>query len=117
MTNSYALSCKEFVKRHLRCLKQFLMLHKVYSFEVRSLVWQGIRNTVREDLVASVAHLTFGTFLRIPGQLYENISLLNPSNYITKLQKIICVESIHSSWHIEQNVYVPKGRDKCSLNN
>lgn len=116
MTNSYALLCKECVKRHHRCLKQSLTLHKVYSFEVLTLIWQGIRNTVCEDLVASVAHLTFGTFLRMPGQLYEDISLLNPPNYITKLQKIICVEPIHSSWHMEQNVYVPKGRNKCSLN-
>lgn len=85
-------------------------------FEVLSQVWQGFRNTVREDLVASVAHLTFETFLRIPRQLDEDISLLNPPNYITKLQKIICNEPMHSSWHTEQNVYVPKGRNKCSLN-
>lgn len=74
------------------------MRHKVFSFEVLSLVLQCLQNTVRKALVASVAHLTFGTCLRILEQLYEHISLLNPPNYIVKLQKLMCTPTLFMAY-------------------
>lgn len=44
-----------------------------------------LRITIREDLVARIAELTYETTLRLPGQLYVYTTLLNAPNYIDEL--------------------------------
>lgn len=77
------------MERRHRPLKQTWMWYKVDWFETHPLVLLDLRSTVREDLDASTAELTYGTVLRLPGQLYEDSPLPQSPNYIAKLQKIV----------------------------
>lgn len=90
------------------------MYYKVDWLEALPLVLLGLRTTVREDFAASISELTYGTTLRLPGQLYEDSPLSDPPAYVSKLQKIMCVfKPCQPLRHGQQKIYVPKQLKNC----
>ncbi|XP_054713543.1 uncharacterized protein LOC129223004 [Uloborus diversus] len=103
------------VERLHRPLKQALMCYKSDWFEALPLVLLGLRSTLREDLGASAAQLTYGSTLRLPGQLYEEKTLSNMPDYVARLQRLISSLSPSTPVrHGQQQIYIPKDLQNCT---
>lgn len=87
-TAAYTPQCNGMVERFHCPLKQALMCHGPDWYEALPMALLVLRSMVREDLQALTAQLTYGTTLRLPGQLYEQKALMNPPDYVTRLQTI-----------------------------
>lgn len=104
-TTYYRPQINGFVERIYRHLTEALMFYKPDWLETLLRVLLGLRTTVLEYLRASIVKLTYGTTLRLPGQFYEDNPLLDPPNYILKLQKILhTLRNIQSLRHGQKNI-------------
>lgn len=81
-TTAYQPQTNGIVERWHRQLKASIKCHITENWtEVLPTVLLGLRTCFKEDLGCSVAHLLYGTTLRIPGELFTNSSSApNPSS-------------------------------------
>lgn len=114
-TAAYTPQCNGMVERFHRPLKQALMCHGPDWYEALPMVLLGLRTTIREDLQASTSQLTYGSTLRLPGQLYEEKALMNPPDYVARLQRIMrTVSPTNPVRHGQQRIYIPKDLSTCT---
>lgn len=114
-TAAYTPQCNGMVERMHRPLKQALMCHGPDWYDALPIVLLGLRSAFREDLQASSAQLTLGSSLRLPGQLYENQPLIQPPDYVARLQRI--TQELRPSApvrHGRQKIFVPTELDSCT---
>lgn len=102
-TSPYHPQANGQIERIHRQLKSALLCHdRTRWTEALPLVLLGMRSTLKEDLGATVAELTYGTNLRLPGEYFDsstNVNIATPE-FVTNLKTIMSsIKPVETSDH------------------
>ncbi|XP_058817453.1 uncharacterized protein LOC131680760 [Topomyia yanbarensis] len=84
--------------------------------EILPIVLLGIRSSLKEDLQATAAELTYGTSLRLPGEFFISDSCKKPTpEFVTDLKATMSkLRPTQTTNHSNQNAFVQKHLSTCS---
>ncbi|XP_055614541.1 uncharacterized protein LOC129760885 [Uranotaenia lowii] len=106
------------IERTHRQLKAAIMCHQNPRWtESLPIVLLGMRTSIKEDIQATTAELTYGTPLRLPGEFFaESSSSLNPSpEFVVDLKRMMAnLRPTPTSNHSKQKPFVQKEMATCS---
>ncbi|XP_053686175.1 uncharacterized protein LOC128735715 [Sabethes cyaneus] len=104
------------IERTHRQLKSSIMCHQNSRWtEVLPIVLLGIRSSLKEELEASPAELTYGTSLRLPGEFFNCSESKNPTpEFVTDLKASMSkLRPTSTSNHSKDAVFVQKHLSSC----
>lgn len=107
------------IERMHRQLKAAILCHKNIKWtDVLPIVLLGMRSSLKEDIGATTAELTYGTTLRLPGEFFDNpLKTTNATvEYVKNLKATMSAikPTPQSNHNPKQNFYVQKQLQYCS---
>lgn len=105
------------IERTHRQLKAAIMCHQNSRWtEVLPIVLLGIRSSLKEDLQATAAELTYGTSLRLPGEFFVSGESNKPTpEFVADLKTTMSkLRPAPTSNHSRESAFVQKQLSTCS---
>ncbi|XP_055603905.1 protein NYNRIN-like [Uranotaenia lowii] len=105
------------IERTHRQLKAAIMCHQHSRWtEVLPIVLLGMRSSIKEDLQATCAELTYGTTLRLPGEFFQQSDLNKPtSEFVTDFNAIMSqLRPTPTANHSKNSTFIQKDLFTCS---
>lgn len=118
-TTPYHPQANGHVERMHRQLKTALKCHNSSSWTAAlPIVLLGMRTSCKEDIGSSVAELTYGTSLRLPGEFFasdENTNIKPTTDFVENLKKTMAkIKPTSTSHHSTQRPFVQKTLESCT---
>nr|XP_029723845.1 uncharacterized protein LOC115264312 [Aedes albopictus] len=105
------------IERTHRQLKAAIMCHQNSRWtEVLPIVLLGIRSSLKEDLQATAAELTYGTSLRLPGEFFVSGESNKPTpEFVADLKTTMSkLRPAPTSNHSRESAFIQKQLSTCS---
>ena len=116
-TTSYHPAANGMIERWHRSLKAAIKCHTSSNW-VNALptVLLGLRTSIKEDINASAAELTYGTSLRLPGEFFIDITPTNqPRIFLENLRSIMReVRPTPAAHHIKRRTFLYESLLNCT---
>lgn len=115
-TTAYHPQANGLVERLHRTLKAAIMcVDSKHWCDKLPLILLGLRTAIREDINCSVAEMTYGQPLRIPGEFIDQmVKDISHSDYLILLQQTMQqLSPIKNQHHSSHRVFIPKDLQTC----